>query len=546
MYVVTSEQMRELDHDTICSVGIPAVALMENAGRAIAEEVIAWCRHRDLQDHGHGHLGHQGLHQQAPTLTSNNRMISADASLYLEDANREHWFIIIGKGNNGGDGLVAARHLHESGFKVTLIYADHPDRLQAEAAIQRDAATAMGLSPRIFGIDKVDFSDCTGIIDALLGTGSKGAPRAHYAELIHAANGSGKDIVAADIPSGLNVNTGELYDPCMRVVRTVCLAFLKRGLVQYPGAEAAGDIVVRSIGIPSDLCRKQGIATYLLTKEVLRDVLQVDITRSRTPDAHKGTFGHVLLAAGSLPMSGAGLLSARAVLRSGGALVTWALPGSVLPHMVGAAPEVMLAEAASTEWDEASARNVLKLASSRDVLAVGPGLGRFNGDSNWLRTLWEEATCPMVVDADALNMRAAATDVPFWKPRSASTVLTPHPGEMARLVGKSTKEIQNNRIEVAVNYAVLHGVTLVLKGARTVIATPDGNAYINTTGHAGMATGGAGDVLTGIIAGLLAQGLDGPQAAAFGVYLHGLAGESVASQRGNQASLIASDLIEAL
>lgn len=332
---------------------------------------------------------------------------------------------------------------------------------------------------------------------------------------------------------------------------TVCLALLKRGLVQYPGASAAGRIVVRAIGIPARLAPEHGPSVRLLTDEVLRGALRVDTGRLRAPDGHKGTYGHVLLAAGSLPMSGAGLLSAKAALRVGCGLATWALPAALLPHVIGTVPELMLAAAAdgdSGEWNAASASAVLRLAESRDVLATGPGLGRFKGDTDWLRRLWQHTDRPLVIDADALNMLAdAGPHGPRdWGQRSAATILTPHPGEMGRLLGMSTQEVQRDRIGHAAQYAREQGVTLVLKGARTVIATPSGEAYINTTGHAGMATGGAGDVLTGIIAGLLAQGLSAEQAAAFGVYLHGQAAERAALLRGDPSSLLAGDIIDAL
>jgi NAD(P)H-hydrate epimerase len=397
----------------------------------------------------------------------------------------------------------------------------------------------------------VDFSRCTGIVDALLGTGSRGAPRGAYAALIEAANDSGKPVVSADVPSGLDADTGEVYEPCIQARVTVCLALLKRGLVQYPGASAAGRIVVRAIGIPARLAPEHGPSVRLLTDEVLRGALRVDTGRLRAPDGHKGTYGHVLLAAGSLPMSGAGLLSAKAALRAGCGLATWALPAALLPHVIGTVPELMLAAAAdgdSGEWNAASAGVVLRLAESRDVLATGPGLGRFKGDTDWLRRLWQHTYRPLVIDADALNMLAdAGPHGPRdWGQRSAATILTPHPGEMGRLLGMSTQEVQRDRIGHAAKYAREQGVTLVLKGARTVIATPSGEAYINTTGHAGMATGGAGDVLTGIIAGLLAQGLSAEQAATFGVYLHGQAAERAALLRGDPSSLLAGDIIEAL
>jgi NAD(P)H-hydrate epimerase len=355
--------------------------------------------------------------------------------------------------------------------------------------------------------------------------------------------------VAADIPSGLDADTGAVHDPCIQARITVCLAFLKAGLTQYPGAKAAGDVIVRYIGIPRALPPGMAEAGVLLTEEALRGELGVDPGRRRDADGHKGTYGHVLLAAGSLTMSGAGLLAAKAALRAGSGLVTWALPEALLPQVLGAVPELMLAPAGGEAgaWNAAAASELLRLLEARDVLAIGPGLGRFPGEDGFLRAVWEGAPRPLVVDADALNILAAAGAPAAWPRREAATILTPHPGEMARLAGLSTAEVQRDRIGLARSYAVQHGVTLVLKGARTVVAAPDGRVFVNVTGHPGMATGGAGDVLTGLIAGLLAQGLDAVQAAAFGVYLHGQAGERAAAARqGNPASLIAGDIIEAL
>lgn len=580
MDVVTAEEMRALDRDTIERLGIPAIALMENAGRAIAEEVIALCRRGgevreygaaggpgagggeareygaadgpgagggEAREYGTGGRGFSaGAAGSGPAIRPPGFSVSADAALALASADGEHWLVLAGKGNNGGDGIAAARHLREAGIAVTLVYAAAPESLAGEAALQRDAAAAMGIPAVVCGRDAVDLAACSGIVDALLGTGSAGAPRGAYAELIAAANASGKRIVSADIPSGLDADTGETHEPCIHASVTVCLAFLKRGLLQYPGAGAAGNIVVRSIGIPSELARKSGVQVSLLTPEVLRTRLQVDVSRRRSPDGHKGTYGHVLLAAGSLRMSGAGLLAARAALRAGCGLVTWALPSLLLPYVIGSAPELMLSPVTSGdgEWHAGTAAEVLRLSGSRDCTAVGPGLGRFEGDTDWLRSLWEGTESPMIIDADALNILADG-DGGSWS-RRHPVILTPHPGEMARLAGVSTAEVQRDRIGLALSYAQEHGVVLVLKGAHTVIATPEGEAYINITGHPGMGTGGAGDVLTGIIAGLLAQGLDAVQAAAFGVYLHGLAGERAARKRNHPSALIAGDIIEAL
>ncbi|ETT30478.1 carbohydrate kinase [Paenibacillus sp. FSL R7-269] len=605
MDVVTAEEMRAFDRDTIERLGIPAIALMENAGRAIAEEVIAFCRRRaseagmagvagvagvagtagggvwsneagvlggevpgagaivdGVRSDGFGMAG--GVVRSSGTVAtgsvahaSSGRVapgfgadaagfsVSGDAALTFAGAGGEHWLVLAGKGNNGGDGLAAARHLREAGIAVTLVYAAAPESLAGEAALQRDAAAAMGIPAVVYGRDALDLAACSGILDALLGTGSAGAPRGAYAELIAAANASGRAIVSADIPSGLDADTGETHEPCIHASVTVCLAFLKRGLLQYPGAEAAGRVVVRSIGIPAALAR-EGVKVSLLTPEVLTARLKVDLARRRSPEGHKGTYGHVLLAAGSLRMSGAGLLSARAALRAGCGLVTWALPEKLLPYVIGSVPELMLAPVTGGdgEWNAGTAAEVLRLSTSRDCVAIGPGLGRFEGDTEWLRRLWEESDRAMVIDADALNILADA-GYRSWS-RRHPVILTPHPGEMARLAGISTAEVQRDRIGLALSYAVQHGVILVLKGAHTVIATPEGQAYINITGHPGMGTGGAGDVLTGIISGLLAQGLEADQAAAFGVYLHGLAGERAARKRDHPAALIAGDIIEAL
>ncbi|MFB4324001.1 NAD(P)H-hydrate dehydratase [Priestia sp. BR_2] len=581
MYVVTSEQMRALDNYAIRRIGIPAIALMENAGKAIAEEVLKLCLERhgasqlpstvaartcgsdqaylpedercdrptSLLDYSAASEGPFTGNERVIEMSRPSPVIDGDARLPTALAAQEHWLILVGKGNNGGDGVVAARHLRDAGISVTLLYAAEPSALADEAAVQRDAAAALGIPALVHGRAAVDYGAYTGIVDALLGTGATGAPRGAYAALIQAANDSGLPIVSADIPSGLDADTGARHEPCISAAVTVCLAFLKRGLVQYPGAGAAGRVVVRSIGIPASLCREQGVGTHLLTPHVLRTELGADVSRRRAPDGHKGTYGHVLTVGGSRTMSGAGLLASRAALRAGCGLVTWALPASLVLPLSGAAPEVMLAPATEESggyWNEASAEQVLSLAKSRDVLAVGPGLGRFEGDDRWLRRLWEEWEGPLVVDADALNMLSAAGDFSAWKPRAAATVLTPHPGEMSRLLGIPTAELQRDRIGAAAGFATGHGVTLVLKGAHTVVASPDGQTYINTTGTSGMATGGTGDVLTGIIAGLLAQGHAGPSAAALGVWLHGRAGERAARHRGHPASVIAGDVIEAL
>ncbi len=282
MFVVSAEEMRRVDLHTIQTIGIPALVLMENAGRAVAEE-----------------------------------------GMELFDGRRGVLAVLAGKGNNGGDGLVAARHLIEAGYDVKIIYAEAPESFRGEAAIQRDIASRLGIPYEVYDSSVIDWRGYSGIMDALLGTGSRGAPREAYAALIGQANLSGLPILSVDLPSGLDADTGQVFDSCIRATRTVALAFTKRGLEQYPGAELAGEVKVRYIGIPQKAAIEAGIRTFRVEEPLLSRKLRLEDYRLRRADSHKGTYGHVLVAAGSRSMSGAGLLSAKAALRGGSGLVTW-------------------------------------------------------------------------------------------------------------------------------------------------------------------------------------------------------------------------------
>ncbi|MEC0183752.1 NAD(P)H-hydrate epimerase, partial [Paenibacillus peoriae] len=330
MYMVTADEMRQLDRYTIDKLGIPALTLMENAGRAVADEVMKLCvgRHRLSNGSSGGNTNpicgaddadvFRGQAIAKVAQTGPGELPDPSGGIWGEPWGhgrhavwqREHWYILVGKGNNGGDGLVAARHLTDAGLLVTVVYADSPDTLRGEAAAQRDVIAALGIPVIVYGRDALDLRGASGIVDALLGTGTQGPSREPYASLIREANASGAPLVSVDVPSGLDADTGALHELCIRARVTVCLAYLKRGLVQYPGAEAAGDVVVRYIGIPPGLARECGVQLRLLTRDTLREALNVDVSRSRVPDGHKGTYGHVLVAGGSLRMSGAGLLAA--------------------------------------------------------------------------------------------------------------------------------------------------------------------------------------------------------------------------------------------
>ncbi|MDF2962048.1 MAG: bifunctional NAD(P)H-hydrate repair enzyme Nnr [Paenibacillus sp.] len=508
MFIVNADEMRKLDRYTIDTIGIPALVLMENAGRAVAEEVIA-----------------------------------------NTDQRHRRFAVLTGKGNNGGDGVVAARHLLEAGYEAELIYADDPLLLQGEAAVQRDIAQKLGIPFIRYKEGTISWHKYDGIIDALLGTGSRGAPRGSYASLIEEANHSGLPVFAIDIPSGLDSDTGEAFEPCIQADLTVALAFSKRGLEQEPGVQKAGNVKVRSIGIPCSLAASFGVQTYLVDNQLLNSKLGLSEYERRSRNSHKGTYGHVLVAAGSRPMGGAGLLCSKAALRAGSGLVTWALPDSLLEPMLGRIPEAMLrglADLGRGDWSAVAPLDLCALAKDKAALVFGPGAGRWENDAEWLRTVWTHTSCPLVLDADALNMISDAADFAAWPQREAPVILTPHPGEMARLCGTNTLAVQRDRISTARRYAQQFGVTLVLKGARTVTANPEGEVYINPTGNPGMSTGGTGDVLAGMIAGLLAQGFTTTQSATLGAYLHGAAGDRAAEGRAYAASLIAGDILDYL
>ncbi len=534
MILVTTEEMRRMDRHMIDTIGIPARVLMENAGSRVADEAIRMAREA-VDDDGDG----ADIRQDRFVGHRRNGGTAA----------RRRWLILAGKGNNGGDGLVAARHLLEAGFRVTVVYAAPEQELGEDAAFQSQIAARLAIPSFVYGEKPIRWERYDGIIDALLGTGTTGAPREPYASMIREANASGLPILAVDIPSGLDADTGEVNEPCIRAARTVALAALKRGLAVYPGAAAAGDIAVRPIGIPPALADSFGIRTYLLDETELRDRLQVALHTRRPPDSHKGTYGHALVIGGSAAMSGAGLLCAKAALRSGCGLATWAVPASLRQPLLGRLPEAMLqgiADGGRGDWAATRPERLLELLDGKAAAVIGPGMGRFPGDSLWLRSLWEHAACPLVLDADALNMIADDGGFAQWGRSRETAILTPHPGEMARLAAVPAHEVQRDRIGLARRYAVQHGVTLVLKGARTVVAAPDGAVFVNTTGNPGMATGGTGDVLAGVIGGLRAQGHGAAQAAALGAYLHGAAGDRAAAGRASSGSLLAGDIVEEL
>jgi NAD(P)H-hydrate epimerase len=504
MKIATAQEMRDIDKATMEWFGLPGVALMENAGRAVAEKAVA----------------------------------------ILGEPRGKIVFIVCGGGNNGGDGYVAARWLHNCGVRVKLFLVSDRSLIQGDALIHLETVLRMGIEcfdlsePR--GMEKARiaaaFADL--VIDALLGTGFHGELSEPYRDSIELINGAGRKVLSVDIPSGVQADTGMVREKAVRAFCTVTFGLPKPGLWLYPGAEYAGKIEVAPIGIPSELLTAASIRQTLVTREYAASLLP-----RRLPDSHKGSFGHVLVLGGSRGMSGAVCLATQGALRTGAGLVTAAVPAGI-----GTIVSMKTTEAMTLELPEtlagglgADAVKLVHDASARaSVVLAGPGLGRHEDTLGAVRELLEINDRPLVLDADALF--ALAGHIELLAVSDSLAVLTPHPGEMARLTGLSVRQIQSDRIGVARRSAMEWGNIVVLKGPHTIVAFPDGEIYVNPTGNSGMAAGGMGDVLAGMIAALIAQGLSSHDAAVLGVYVHGLAGDRVAA--GRPAGMTALDLAE--
>jgi ADP-dependent NAD(P)H-hydrate dehydratase / NAD(P)H-hydrate epimerase len=444
--------------------------------------------------------------------------------------------ILCGPGNNGGDGLVAARHLALGGRQVLVVLLAQPQALKGDSRANLEALTAMGGSAA--GMLE-DFAPRAGdvAVDALLGTGLNRAPEGALADAIHTLwkwRAMGVRVLSADVPSGLASDTGLAFRPAVQADVTVAFGALKVGEALEPGASLCGELHLADIGLAPD-----DAMVSLLEEEDARGWLP-----QRRADSNKGTYGHLLVVAGSRGKSGAAALAGLAALRSGVGLCTVASPENALSDVLGHAPELMgLALDDDKPLGPLHLEALLEAAEGKDALVLGPGIARGKKTHQLISQLLERFPGPVVLDADALNAVAGRLDV--LRAAQGPLVLTPHPGEMARLSGLSVAEIQSNRVAVARDFARAHRVVLVLKGARTVVASPDGRARVNPTGNPGMATGGTGDVLSGVCGALLSQGLAPVDAASTAVYAHGLAGDLEQEWRGD-LGLIASDLLSGL
>ena len=495
--LVGAAGMRALDRHTIETLGVPGELLMESAGRAVAEAVLA---------------------------------LRASGTAVL---------VVCGPGNNGGDGLVAARHLHALGVPVRAAL------VAPEAKLSRDAGAnlARARAARV-PIDGPRFRAPQGgvVVDAIFGTGLARVVAGPAAAAIRRLRGAraGSRVVAVDLPSGLDADTGQPLGAAVHADVTVTLGLPKLGLALEPGRTLAGRVVVARIGI-ADAAPGAGAAAELLTRAGAGRRLP-----ARPPDAHKGSFGHVLVAAGSLGKSGAAALAVQGALRAGAGLVTLACPAGLHPILAVKCTEAMTAPVADTEehaFAAAAEEAILALARERDVLALGPGIGRAAETCSLVRGLVKRLEKPLVLDADGLF--ALGSDPGALKARRAPTIVTPHPGEAARLLGIAGADVNRDRPSAARRLAERTGAVVLLKGAASVVATADGRMRINPTGGPALGTGGTGDVLTGVVAALLAQGLDAFEAAALGAFVHGFAGDRIAGRSGS-AGLLAGELAEEL
>jgi hydroxyethylthiazole kinase-like uncharacterized protein yjeF len=451
--------------------------------------------------------------------------------------------VLCGHGNNGGDGFVVARTLMQRGVSVSVFLMGRVADVRGDARVNLEILGRLGVTVVEIGDSQAwelhfsEVRDCSIIVDAIFGTGLN-APVAGLIESVIAdVNAAGITVVSVDVPSGLSADAVERIGESIEADTTVTLGAPKLPLILPPGEHRAGDIVIADIGIPADVIEGlEGPRIALLTRHGMRDLIT-----PRVPESHKGDYGRVLIVAGSRGKTGAAHLAAVGALRSGAGLVTVATPAGCQAVVATMGPEYMTEPLAETEdggIDPECVDRVLEMA--RDVIALGPGLGQAPATQNFVRSLVDRASMPLVIDADGLNAFGANPDRLAGR-EGRDVIITPHPGEMARLVGMSTDEVQASRLEIARNFAAAHRVYVVLKGHRTLIATPDERIFINPTGNPGMATGGTGDVLTGMIAAWLAQLLDAEAACKIAVYLHGMAGDLAEADEG-EVALTSSDL----
>ncbi len=506
MNVSFAEDMRRIDETVVKDYGLPAIALMENAGRRTAEEAAAM----------------------------------------IDGAADKVFTVFAGGGNNGGDAFAAARHLMNMGARVKLFFTGEEERLSEAARAMHDALRAMGVEIRPLVSDRdwdrlrVSLRFTNAVVDGILGTGTHGELRKPVLRVIEEINAAGRPVMAIDIPSGVEADTGRIGSIAVRAERTLALGLPKVGHLLGAGANAAGQLLVDDIGIPRALLEGEALRQSLITREAAAKLLP-----ARARDVHKGSCGRILMLAGSLGMTGAAALAAEAALRIGAGLVTLAVPERLYPVLAAKLTEVMVVpipdEGTGCFGGMKALEAALSLAQNMDAVLIGPGLGRKAETSEFVRLFAADVKVPLVMDADAIAAFQGHLDALRDLPQVP--ILTPHLGEFAALLGKTVDEVEDDLLGVAREAAHAHQAVFVVKSACTIVVYPDGDAFFTTCGNAGMATAGAGDVLAGTIAGLMRQ-MESGMTPIVGVYAHGRAGDLAYEYNGN--GLVAGDILELL
>jgi hydroxyethylthiazole kinase-like uncharacterized protein yjeF len=507
MKVLTSFQMKEIDRRTIEEIGIPGPVLMENAGIRITAAIV----------------------KRFPRIVE------------------EHIVVIAGKGNNGGDGFVVARHLYNMGARPTVLLLAGKEEAKGDAALNLAIAERIGIeiietpTEAEWKKHRIEAWHASVIVDAIFGTGLLKPAEGLFAAAIEDINKSKAFKVAVDIPSGLSSDVHLVTGPAIKADLTVALAAPKIGHVLPPAEDYVGELVVADISVPAFLFDEPSLKLEFVEKAKLAPYF-----KKRPKDSHKGNYGHLFILAGSLGKTGAAVMAGTAALRTGAGLVTVGTPQSCLPMIARPMKELMteaLPETPQKTLSAAALPLIVDLMKGKNAVLIGPGISTNPSTAKLATSLLPKIKIPVVIDADGLNILADNPDALRSLPKPA--VLTPHPGEFARLVRRSIKDVLDHRLELVPRFAESHGIFIVFKGYRTLIATPEGRVYINPTGNPGMATGGSGDVLSGMIASLLMQEKDVLGATLAAVYLHGLSGD-IAARKLGERGLIAGDLIKYL
>ena len=532
MRVLSADQCREIDRRSTEEFGVSTLLLMENAGRAVAR--IA-----------HGYLANLLEDDSSTTSPAYLWMdnLATGSPVDLRPAAAARIAIVCGPGNNGGDGFAAARHLANWGFELDVFLSGDAEKISGDAAVNHSAVLKRGIAvhPAEGEGFRAALKDADLIIDALLGTGLRGEVMDRAAAVIEEITSAGTPVIAVDIPSGLHSDTGEALGCAVAADITVTFGAAKPGHLLHPGSRHTGRLLVADIGIPTPLLQvNEARGRYIITPYLVRKLLPV-----RSDDSHKGTFGHTGIVAGSVEYSGAACLAALGARSMGSGLTTAAVPDGAWQVVASRLLDCMAVPAGKGNiFMKEDAKNVLEMAERWDSAAIGCGLGQSQGVKEFIAELMARLEISYVLDADALN--ALGDDAErVLRSNCDKGVITPHPGEMARLLGTTVDWVQSNRLEAVGRAADDFGVVCVLKGAHTLVAEPYGRTFFNLTGNSGLAKGGSGDILAGMIAGLLAQGLSPIDAAVAGVWMHGQSAD-IAAERVARAAMTAEDVLDCL